>query len=335
MRNTIGTLYTLFLMKINVILDRRNSGWILEKFARNLHANLNELGHFAIISERPNANFDINHFMSYAFAQGTVQSKTSFFITHIDDSYKLYEVKKKCLKYDYGICMSKHMRDYIIEHTGLSNIKYVLPAHDSIIKPQAKKILFTTRIYPDGRKNEKWIYDFFSVFSSDEIEFLIHGDGWEHVIEKIRSNGFKVSYSPSTDNFENDYLAIQESIKIADYYCYLGFDEGSMGTLDAKLARVPCIVSAQGFHLDVCDQMDFLFTDRQAFTLILRDLRKNIFGEKLVDRLNWLTYAEQHLQIWQGKTCSTQNLTEDRSLEKSSIQSDNDIYASQLKKKIG
>ena len=72
-------------MKINIILDPRNAGWILEKFAHRLHENILKYGYEATIGTTPDPTADINHFMSYAFAVPSQSSKTSFFITHIDE----------------------------------------------------------------------------------------------------------------------------------------------------------------------------------------------------------------------------------------------------------
>ena len=46
--------------------------------------------------------------------------------------------------------------------------------------------------------------------------------------------------------------------------------------VDAKVV-VPCIVSAQGFHLEICDNHDFLFKDRKELREVLSKIKDLFF----------------------------------------------------------
>jgi hypothetical protein len=80
-------------MKIALVLNDENSGWIIEKIAFRLRDELISLGHNVEISNSKLTGFDVNHFMSYNFVESS-QGISTAMVTHIDDVLKLKHLKK-------------------------------------------------------------------------------------------------------------------------------------------------------------------------------------------------------------------------------------------------
>src|SRR5213079_3455186 len=106
--------------------------------------------------DRPRGDVDLNHWMSYAFANEPQPTRATMFITHIDDPHKVSLVGTE-LEHgiDDGICMSSHQVEFLVAQ-GLprASLCHVLPAHDNRVKPRRIRIGIATRLYPDGRKRE-------------------------------------------------------------------------------------------------------------------------------------------------------------------------------------
>lgn len=286
-------------MRILLHLSERNAGWIIEKFARRMKRELENLGHQVDCSDNITNQYDVIHFMSFAWAVKTPAPCTSFSITHIDDKFKLREINGKLETLDIGICFSSHMEQYIKTKLQKTNVTHILPAHDKIIRRRKIIFLITSKIYKDGRKNEQWLYSGINeVFDTDELTIIIHGSGWHKIVAKLNEQNYDVIYHPGTNDYEADYNLILHDLEKADFYAYLGFDEGSMGTLDAKLAGLRCIVSDQGFHRDICDQNDFLFDDYLSFVQRLKDIKFLTEINPLLKSLTWKNYAKAHQDLW-------------------------------------
>ena len=86
---------------------------------------------------------------------------------------------------------------------------------------------------------------------------------------------------------------------LLDYYLYWGFDEGSMGYLDALRAGVGTIVTPQGFHLDVKDGITYAcrtLSDFKNVLLELQNKRKKVIES--VEAWTWENYVKKHLEVW-------------------------------------
>jgi hypothetical protein len=82
---------------------------------------------------------------------------------------------------------------------------------------------------------------------------------------------------------------------------YLGFDEGSLGTLDAALAGIPLIVTPQGFHLELPAEIDYPVSNEVDLVTVLRNLGAplRLSGES-GQYWSWSRYAQEHVAIWSG-----------------------------------
>lgn len=290
-------------MKIALVLNSENSGWILEKIAFRLRDTLRSLGHTVIISKNKCADVDVNHFLSYNFVEKSNGISTAM-VTHIDDVLKLQHLKNLVNNYEINslICMSAFTREILISH-GLpaDKISYVLPAVDSPPKVKKIKIGLSGRIYKDGRKNENWLISAAQKISLENFQFHFFGSGWSKVESSIVSSGGEVFVYPEGSDYLEDHKLIISKLNELDYWMYLGFDEGSLGTLDAALAAVPLIVTPQGFHLELPSRIDYPVSSEENLISVLRDLDFPVRLSAAAGAYwSWARYAQDHVSIWSG-----------------------------------
>lgn len=288
-------------LKVHLVLHRDNSGWIIEKIARRLMEASDRSAVEITCSESQRADVDVNHWMSYAFANEPQLARATMFITHVDDPYKSALIKGELASgVDLGICMSSATVAELVERgVPRESLCFVLAAHDNRVVPRRIRIGITTRTYGDGRKRESLLTRLAQEMPLDAFEFEIFGAGWEKVIADLEAGGAQVRYFPGTADYQGDYTQILEHVPRFDYYLYLGMDEGSLGTIDAVAAGVRTIVTAQGFHLDMRPALTHVFVSYEE----LRD----IFGQLARDRqvrvdagqqLTWEKFAAHYVDIW-------------------------------------
>jgi hypothetical protein len=263
---------------------------------------LKELGAEVDLLPRWSESSDINHFMLYYYADPLCPTKSTMFITHVDDPTKHSIIKDMVDSVDMGICMSQMTVNWLGEAgIPLQRLCYISPAHDGLVKPRRIRIGITTNLYEDGRKRESLLARLAAENDLSEFEFEIFGRGWEKMSERLRAAGAGVTLYPGTKDYQGDYERILRRIPEFDYYLYTGLDEGSLGTLDALAAGVPTITTPQGFHLDVPNCVTYPFVDyrelRNTFEEIVKDRHRRTAS---VAGLNWLEYARKHLQLWQA-----------------------------------
>jgi hypothetical protein len=155
-------------------------------------------------------------------------------------------------------------------------------------------------VQKDGRKNENWLVKLSKQMDLTNFEFHFFGSGWDEIGNSIRNaHGTVVQYRESGD-FSRDYRIIIESLPNLDFWLYFGFDEGSMGSLDAYLAGLPLICTPQGFHLNLVDGIAFPVTCSGDLIEAFKTVDKDYLLEKSFDHFwTWKRYAENCLEIWQ------------------------------------
>ena len=279
-------------MKINIIFNE--SGWIIQKFASMLCDNLCKLGIDATISSQYDKNADINHYFFPNHAPVSNKHVT-FMITHVDLLDKVELIKKQTENGAVGICMSLETRNKLISY-GIKpdRLCYINPAQDEQILPRKIRLGFTNRVYDDSRKRESMLVDVCKKIDNRIFKFCIMGSGWEPIIESIKELGFEVEYYPDFDK-----KIYNELITNLDYYCYFGFDEGSMGFLDALAAGVGTIVTPQGYHLDMGVDITYPVSTIDDIINALHEIETNRI--KAIDfskKFTWEAYARKHIEIW-------------------------------------
>ncbi len=280
-------------LRVNIVCQ--DEGWIFRKFAERMRDELSIRDVDVTISERVACDVDINHHIPYA-AYKPMKCDT-LMITHVDTGKKIEVLKKQLQVAGMGICMSKDTMDKL-SLCGVPRVKlcYINPAHDHRISPHRYIIGITHRCYDgdDVRKRASAILDALEGVCPDYFKFIIMGSGWDDILQKMETKGFFVDYYPDFDI--DKYVRIMSEI---DYYLYMGFDEGSMGLLDALYSGAGAIVTPQGFHLDLKEGIDYMCNTAEDFRNVFLSLqKKRELRRSMVETLTWKNYAKKHIEIW-------------------------------------
>lgn len=272
-------------------------GWILSKFANEMKRGLEKRGIRADIGTYPDSNADMNYYTFYGDCEPLSMSNTTFMITHVNNLNSVERIKHSLKTAQMGICMSYDTMDSLVK-MGVSREKlcYINPAHDNCVKPKKYILGITHRCYDnmDKRKRASAIIDIVKGIDPQFFCFKIMGAGWERIVDVLRQKGFEVLYFPEFDKEEYSNL-----ISSIDYYMYWGFDEGSMGYLDALAAGVKTIVTPQGYHLDTRYGLTYSCRTIQDFRDVLLELeykRKQIINT--VSEWTWDNFVEKHIEVW-------------------------------------
>lgn len=284
-------------MVINIITAE--SGWIIYKFADKTVGELKQLGYDVRLSDRYDSKADINHYFApnnigYS-SYSKVDEHTTFMITHVDTQLKVDQIKELTEKGAVGVCMSLDTRNKLISYGIKPNhVCYINPAQDGMLYPKKINLGFTHRIYSDNRKKDDLIVEVCKHIDSRIFKFSIMGAGWENIIEKLKELGFEVDYYSEFNKEIYNKLILS-----LDYYCYFGFDEGSMGFVDAIAAGIKTIVTPQGYHLDSGIDITYpvsTINDIISALLEIEQGRKKYI--EFADTWTWRKYAEKHIEIW-------------------------------------
>jgi len=279
-------------MKINIIYYE--AGWILYKFAKCVYDELKALGLDVSLSQKFDTKADINHYFVPNYAD-LVDEKTTFMITHVDTARKIAQIKEQTEKGGIGVCMSLDTRNKLIANGVKSNkLCYIHPAQDGQIKPRKVSLGFTHRVYDDSRKRESMLVDICKQINPEIFRFVIMGSGWEEIIFELQAMGFETEYYSDFDKEKYNELMVN-----LDYYCYFGFDEGSMGYLDAVAAGIGTIVTPQGYHLDTECEITYPVSTIDEIVDALHDIEgKRAKNLRFIETWTWKNYALKHLEIW-------------------------------------
>lgn len=288
-------------LRVRIVLSPDNASWILEKMAGRLAEGAAANNVAADVASAPDPAADLNHWMSYAFANERHSTPTSMTITHLDDPYKIRMVDRLLRgSVNLGICLSSDHARYLAEYgVPADRLAYVVPGHDFVAKPRPIVIGITTRLYKDGRKREAMLIELARTVDLSPFRFDIFGLGWDTVIDQLKAAGAQVRYFPGTVDFIADYQAIADALPHFDYYLYLGRDEGSLGTLDALAAGVKTIVTPQGFHCDLPGGITHPVWTQEDLNQVFQHLaeeRRSLTAA--VAPFSWAAYAQAHCRLW-------------------------------------
>jgi hypothetical protein len=285
----------------HLVLTPDNKSWIIEKMAARLAEHGPAFGFRVTTGEAEDPAAQINHWMSYAFANVVHRTPATMLITHLDDPYKVALVKSELASgVDVGIALSSHTCD-MLANAGVdrTSLAFAIPGHDFAAAPRRIVIGLTTRLYADGRKRESMLLELARTMRLDRFRFEIFGSGWEDVVPRIEAAGAEVGYWPGTEDYQEDYRELTSRLPGFDYYLYLGRDEGSLGTLDALAAGVRTIVTPQGFHVDLPGGITHPVWSQADLETLFRQLAEEVDKRcGAVAGLTWRAYAQTHALIW-------------------------------------
>lgn len=296
-------------LKIRIVYSQ--DGWIFGKFASKMEEELLKLGQDVSISDSPDFDADVNHYIFYGilhhFSKNYHGINTTM-ITHVDTNDKKKLISFQTENDALGICMSRDTMDKLTMW-GIKRDKlcYINPAQDGLMKPRKIVLGITNRCYSgeDLRKNDRLIVEVCKELNPELFEIKIMGAGWDKIVLELENMGFQVTYY---DDFDREtYLQLMPSL---DYWLYYGFDEGAMGYLDAMAAGVKTIVTPQGYHLDTRVKPTYMCSTISEFLHVLKEIQKE--KEAIVEAVadwTWGSYTKKHLEIWQYMT-KTRSLPE-------------------------
>lgn len=282
-------------MKVRIVCYEDLDLWILGKFARKMQIELRAIGVDCDIAKVPDPTADINHHIIYFYYDGKPSTIDTVMITHIDEAWKLEQVRRQLAVAPMGICMSATTVQQMVDGgIARDRLSYVLPAHDQVMRPRPLAIGITSKIHSDGRKRELLLVQLADRIDPALYSFKIMGAGWHGIVEQLRARGFTVEYH---DAF--DYELNQRLVPTFDYYLYLGLDEGAMGFVDALAAGVPTIATPQGYHLEAVHGITHPFVTLEELVAVFDKI--TAARAVLTDSVagwNWREYAIKHLEIW-------------------------------------
>lgn len=280
-------------MKINLVCN--DTKWILHKFAARMMEHIDDPKIEVMLSDHSIEDADINHHIQFATYE--TYNNDTLMISHVDCWQLFDRLREQLAVAKLGICMSKETMDTLVRY-GVRRDKlcYINPAHDGIIRPRKKVIGITHQTHEyDVRKRISALFETLEGIDPCFFKFVIMGAGWANVIKRLNEMGFETDYFP---DFEmNTYCSLIQSL---DYYLFFGFDEGSMGYLDAVAAGIKTIVTPQGFHLDNNFPIDYpcrtVEEFRSAFMSIQDDIERRT---RSVSSWTWENYTKKHITIWE------------------------------------
>lgn len=284
-------------MKVNIISYEPVNQWICGKIAFNLYNALKLIDINVKISDKFDPDCNINHHVIYTGYKKNLPGINTIMITHIDNYSKLNLIKKSLSNGEIGICMSSHTMNNLI-HLGINrkSLTYANIPPSLDLKFKKIKIFISTRLYPDGRKNEDYLDYCFKNIDTQYFELNIMGFGWKPIIKKLNKTKLTVNYYEDFEKEKYKELLIEN-----DYYLYMGFDEGSMGFTDAASVGLKTIVSKQGHHLDAPSSINFSFNNKDELLEIFKKLENEINNQQIeIKTWTWENYAKLHLKIWEN-----------------------------------
>lgn len=280
-------------LRINLVCSEDT--WIFRKFADRMAECLEKEKVNVSICKDTRRDVDINHHIPYVayhpFPNDTLM------ITHVDNMAKVKLLKKQLNIARVGICMSKQtMNDLTSYGIEKSKLCYINPAHDGLIEPHKYLIGITHKCHDseDLRKRATALLDVIEGVDCHYFKFFIMGGGWTEIVNALRNKGFEVEYYEEFDS----RVYINQMQKI-DYFLYMGFDEGTMGYLDAMMAGAGTIVTPQGYHLDTRFPIDYPCCTIHDFRNALLDLQTR--RKRRIDAVRdwtWDNYTHKHMAIW-------------------------------------
>lgn len=272
-----------------------DSGWIIEKFALRMQEQLERKGIKAVIGRTVDEAADINHHIDFGGYEPIRDNRDTVMLTHVLHSDIAEKIIHQLTVARMGICMSRETMDKMV-CLGVPREKlcYVNPAQDGNMKPKKYVLGITHRNYIDHRKRQSALLDICDKLDPLYFSIKIMGRGWETYVAKLKEMGFETEYYP-----EFDYVTYMNLMPTFDYFLFWGFDEGTMGYLDAIAAGVETLVTPQGFHLDVKDGITHPCRTISDFSdVLLQSQEKRRNRIKAVSDWTWERYVDKHIKIW-------------------------------------
>jgi hypothetical protein len=292
-------------MKINkstsfyISIAGMDPGWIVGKISEDIKKELEIMGYKCNYGAPENYNNEeVCYHMGWAYAKPQKNAKiNSIFITHIDDSLKESLLISMKNKFDSFICMSEEYENFLLE-LGFDKAKVfglTLPTRNQYVKPMSIGIF--SSYYDDNRKNEKWLLKFCK--SNEDvinINFVFIGPEWGNYVMELDKYNCSFEWHNTSRKMPYEYHFQQNKLSNLDYYFYLGFDGGAMGTYDAYAYGNRLLISDQCYHKSIPD-VEHYFTNYKEFENELLKIIK--FQKTKLQFFNENTPKKYVFKLWQ------------------------------------
>lgn len=287
---------------VQVILDPVNRGWVIEKIANNLISR--KTSNFTLdLFYIPRRGYRITHWMHYLNVSRdfikTDKGIHTFLVPHIDSIQKEQEFLLNINAGAFPIFLSREHAERTSKRLKLDSIPhYISPGSDLAEEKLRFRVVISSHIYPDGRKNEHFLIQLAQEISLKNFHFIFIGKSWSKVEESVRKSGATVEWlNPNNSPFPN-YKQSLEIIRGCDVFLYLGDDEGSLGALDAYLLGIPLLISNQGFHREFTGRNSiYLFDDYSSFKTNIIELSSSMNSIDY-EKWTWYTMTTKYLEYW-------------------------------------
>ena len=291
---------------VQVILDPVNKGWVIEKIAKKLVSSASS----KIVIDLyyiPRRGYTITHWMHYLnvsreFIKADKGIHT-FLVPHIDSIQKEQVFISNLNTGAFPIFLSREHAESICKRLNLGlTPHYIFPGSDLADEKLRFRVVVSSHIYPDGRKNEHLLIQLAKEISLKNMHFIFIGKSWAKVEESLRKSGATVEWFNPVNSSFPDYKQSLDIIRGCDLFLYLGNDEGSLGALDAYLLGIPLLISNQGFHREFTDRKNvYLFDDYYGFKTKLLELSSSLNAINL-NKWTWYAMSTKYLEYWASLT---------------------------------
>lgn len=286
------------MVSVSIVLHENNKGWVLEKFALKIAEKLDRQKYEVEISSSPNSASEIIVWMHYLNFDTSLfdSSKINFIVVpHIDNSVKLIKLQQMMRNNLNIICFSEELATrlkHIFQND--SNIFSLEFGNDLVQSNPKYTIGIASHVYPDKRKNEQWILDFGRKNFRENIKFVFIGKRWLSIAKELSGLGIECEVHNPGKIGVTSYEVVIAQLKKLDLFIYTGFDEGSLGALDAFILGIPMLVSKQGFHLEFeLDKSSYFSTYSEFEDLLKSKIEMFKYLQTLKLKYSWTEIASK------------------------------------------
>jgi hypothetical protein len=287
------------------IVEPTDHSWIIERLMRDLASEFLARGIPTRIGQQEGyageqVIFNSRYLNPFSDDRAEINA---LFVTHVDDRIKEGFLRSAFDKYQSFVCLSPHEGDFIAALKGARRgvVGLDLPPRHLSVRPM-RIALFSAR-YEDGRKNERWLLEYFNARSSevrDNFVLCFMGWGWEGFCAELGALEMNYEIYRYSRFMPGEYDLYRQVLNGADRLIYLGYDGGAMSVYDAMSAGVGVIAPDMSFHRGLGRAAD-LFADREGFFRIMDDLAAVVQGRKdLLAARAAPIYAAHLLRHWEG-----------------------------------
>ncbi|NQY54834.1 MAG: hypothetical protein HRT42_14840 [Campylobacteraceae bacterium] len=321
--------------KVFLSIAGMDPGWIVGKIAEDIKAYL-EKENIVCRYGKPGEYNDeeICYHLGYAYATPQKNAEiNSIFITHIDDKFKENMIVGFKDDFDSFICMSQEDKEFLLQLGFDKNKTFgvTLPVRNDYVRPLNLGIF--SGYYKDGRKNDKWLIDFIkSEKNIYLVNFVFIGPSWNDIFPILLKNDCTFEWHTTSRQTPYEYKFQQDKLSKLDYYFYMGFDGGAMGSYDAYAYGVPLLIANDGFHRDI-PGIDLPVNDYNEFQ---KELKKIITKQKnkidFFNNNNVENYVIKLFKIWNNLDIDNTN---DLNVENLMSKKQNNYFGFTLRRLMG